>query len=162
MTHLMALLCLVSRAVRPSRGLHAAPFVLRRELREEARARRARRVRRYAERVPAATGAQPSANPVPLVPAPRGPVDDGLAAGLHACLRRGGEPPRGWCPGRTTRRQEYTTSWFDTLSEILRDPNARPTLRRTVNAAETAWLALDAALRDGAAMPEPWHGRRRA
>lgn len=37
MIHLMALLCLVSRAVRPSRGLHAAPFVLRRELRSAPR-----------------------------------------------------------------------------------------------------------------------------
>lgn len=63
MHHLMTLICLIFRALRPVRGLHAAPRVLRKELRAEARARRANRVRRYAHDVPTVAS-------VPLVPAP--------------------------------------------------------------------------------------------
>lgn len=80
---------------------------------------------------------------------------------LHEHLRSGGTPPRGWLPGEGTDGQRYTTAWFDALSETLRDPNARPTLRATANAAEVAWNALDTALREDAPMPEPWDGRRR-
>jgi hypothetical protein len=88
-------------------------------------------------------------------------VADRVFDALHEHLRSGGTPPRGWAPGKGADGQRYTTAWFDALSETLRDPNARPTLRATVNAAEVAWDALDAALREGAPMPEPWDGRRR-
>ncbi|MCY9786774.1 hypothetical protein KIK06_23090 [Nocardiopsis sp. EMB25] len=87
-------------------------------------------------------------------------VADRVFDALHEHLRGGGTPPRGWLPGRGGDGQRYTTAWFDALSETLRDPNARPTLRATANAAEVAWHALDAALREGAPMPEPWDGRR--
>jgi hypothetical protein len=86
---------------------------------------------------------------------------DSVFDDLHWFMRTGGELPHGWFPGKGTNGQRYTTAWFDALSETLRDPNARPTLRATANAAEVAWSALDAALREGASMPEPWDGRRR-
>jgi hypothetical protein len=66
----MALLCLFLRALRPTRGLHAAPRCLRRELRAEARTRRANRVRRYAIDVP--TVAETESTPdTPRIPSPR-------------------------------------------------------------------------------------------
>lgn len=80
---------------------------------------------------------------------------------LHWFMRTGGELPRGWLRGRGTNGQRYTTAWFDALSETLRNPDSRPTLRATANAAEVAWSALDAALREGAPMPEPWDARRK-
>ncbi|MFD6950525.1 MULTISPECIES: hypothetical protein [unclassified Nocardiopsis] len=57
--------------IRPARGLHAAPLVLARELRAEARRRRASRVRRYV----ADPGTAASA-PVPVIPAPRPAPED--------------------------------------------------------------------------------------
>lgn len=75
---------------------------------------------------------------------------------LHWFMRTGGELPRGWKPGRGRKGKAYTTAWFDALSETLRHMDARPTLRQTINAAEVAWCALDAALRDGKPMPQPW------
>ncbi|MFE3461293.1 hypothetical protein ACFXKD_27420 [Nocardiopsis aegyptia] len=81
---------------------------------------------------------------------------DSVFDDLHWFMRTGGQPPRGWFPGKGPEGQRYTTAWFDALSETLRDPNARPTLRQTINAAEVAWNALDAALHDGAPLPEPW------
>lgn len=86
---------------------------------------------------------------------------DSVFDDLHWSMRTGGGLPRGWLPRKGPDGQRYTTAWFDALSEILRDPNARPTLRAAANAAEVAWSALDAALRQGAPMPEPWDGRRR-
>ena len=80
---------------------------------------------------------------------------------LHEHLRHGGTPPRGWSPARGAKDRRYTNTWFDALSETLRDPHARPTPRATADAAEVAWNALDAALREGAPMPEPWEVRRR-
>jgi hypothetical protein len=81
---------------------------------------------------------------------------DSVFDDLHWLMRTGGQPPRGWFPGRGPEGSRYTTAWFDALSETLRDPNARPTLRQTINAAEVAWSALDAALREGAPVPDPW------
>ncbi|OOC56059.1 hypothetical protein NOSIN_21330 [Nocardiopsis sinuspersici] len=66
MHHLMALLSLFLRVIRPTRGLHAAPLVLTRELRAEARRRRVSRVRRFV----ADLGTVASV-PVPPAPAPR-------------------------------------------------------------------------------------------
>lgn len=88
-------------------------------------------------------------------------VADQAFDALHEHLRGGGALPRGWTPGKGTDGQGYTTAWFDALSETLRDPGSRPTLRATANAAEVAWYALDAALQAGKPMPEPWDGRRR-
>lgn len=50
MGYVIALFAFLVRLVRPSRGLHAAPYAVRREVREEARAAR---VRRYANPLPA-------------------------------------------------------------------------------------------------------------
>ncbi|WP_051415655.1 hypothetical protein [Nocardiopsis sp. CNT312] len=74
MQYLTALFAVLSRLIRPSRGLHAAPRILRRERREEARARRASRVRRYAVDVPTVARAAD----VPSVPSPRRALDDAL------------------------------------------------------------------------------------
>lgn len=68
----MALFCLALRFLRPSRGLHAAPLAVRRDVRDEARARRASRVRRFAAR--------------PLPALPSGP-------GFDARAETGGGPP---------------------------------------------------------------------
>ena len=64
MHHLMSLLSLFLRLVRPARGLHAAPRVLAREVRTEARRRRASRVRRYAAH-PATVAGTPVPDPRP-------------------------------------------------------------------------------------------------
>lgn len=62
----MASVALLLRCLRPARGLHAAPRVLTREVRAEARRRRASRVRRYAAHPATVAGI-----PVPaLRPAP--------------------------------------------------------------------------------------------
>ena len=65
MSTLLAMLATLLRLLRPSRGLHAAPRALRADLREEARQRKAARVRRYAETLPAANGSPRTLVPVP-------------------------------------------------------------------------------------------------
>lgn len=66
MKNITALLALVLRVLRPSHGLHAAPFVVRREVREEARAAR---LRRYAPAIPPARPSGPGHSPLAsLVP----------------------------------------------------------------------------------------------
>lgn len=72
MHHLMDLLSLFLRVLRPARGLHTAPRVLAGELRAEARRRRASRVRRYA----VDPGTVACTLTPPPVPAPRPAPDD--------------------------------------------------------------------------------------
>ncbi|WP_435112067.1 hypothetical protein [Nocardiopsis synnemataformans] len=72
-----ALVAVLLRCLRPARGLHAAPRVLAREVRAEARRRRASRVRRYAVDPGTVASAPAPLPPVPApVPAPR-PAPDG-------------------------------------------------------------------------------------
>lgn len=66
---LLAMPATLIRLLRPSRGLHAAPRVLRREVREEARAAL---VRRYANPLPARPAGPGYAS---ALPAPRRPLD---------------------------------------------------------------------------------------
>ncbi|MGW5874948.1 hypothetical protein ACWFMI_00145 [Nocardiopsis terrae] len=72
----IALLCLIFRTVRPTRGVHTSPYEYLRELLAEIRRNRARRVRRYAETVPFVADTGLSTEPAPPVPAPRRPADD--------------------------------------------------------------------------------------
>lgn len=72
---LLSVLATLVRLLRPSRGLHTDPGNYLRELRTEARARRANRVRRYAHDVPTVAS-------VPLVPAPRRVPDAAPLAAL--------------------------------------------------------------------------------
>ena len=72
----IALLCLIIRAVRPTRGVHTSPYGYLRELFAELRRNRARRVRRYAEAVPFVANTESRTEPAPLVLAPRQPADD--------------------------------------------------------------------------------------
>ena len=74
MNTVLTLIATVFRLLRPSRGIHAAPRALRRDLREEARARR---VRRYANPLPARpTGpGYASAVPTPSVALRSAPAD---------------------------------------------------------------------------------------
>lgn len=69
MHSLLVMLATLVRLLRPSRGLHAAPRALRREVREEARAAR---VRRYANPLPARPTGPGYAC---ALPAPRRPLD---------------------------------------------------------------------------------------
>lgn len=70
MSTLLAMLATLLRLLRPSRGLHAAPRAMRREVREEARAAR---VRRYANPGPARPTGPGYAF---ALPSPRQPLDD--------------------------------------------------------------------------------------
>lgn len=70
MSTLLAMLATLLRLLRPSRGLHAAPLAIRREVREEARAAR---VRRYANPGPARPTGPGYAF---ALPSPRQPLDD--------------------------------------------------------------------------------------
>ncbi|WP_051415654.1 hypothetical protein [Nocardiopsis sp. CNT312] len=79
---------------------------------------------------------------------------------LHRHLRGGGPRPVGWAP--RVHGRDRSTVWFDTLSEPLRDHDARPTPRATADAAEVAWTALDDTLRAGGLLPEPWREARRS
>lgn len=75
---LLAILATLVRLLRPSHGLHAAPRVLRREVREEARAAR---VRRYANPRPA----RPTGSGYAFaLPAPRRPLDATPPVTLHS------------------------------------------------------------------------------
>ena len=66
------------RLLRPTRGVHTSPLGYVRELAGEARRRRARRVRRYAQDLPLLAEVEPGEEDVPVVPAPRRPVDEAL------------------------------------------------------------------------------------
>ncbi len=66
----IALLCLIIRAVRPTRGAHTSPYGYLRELSAELRRNRARRVRRYAETVPFVSEVEPRTKSAPPAPAP--------------------------------------------------------------------------------------------
>jgi hypothetical protein len=66
----LAVFAALIRILRPSRGLHAAPRAIRREVREEARAAR---VRRYANPLPARPTGPGHAF---ALPSPRQPLDD--------------------------------------------------------------------------------------
>lgn len=82
MSHLTALIGLILRFVRPSRGVHAAPFVVRREVREEARAARPRR---YVPAIPPARPSGPGYSPLAsLVPV----VDPATVLPPTAVVRR--------------------------------------------------------------------------
>ncbi len=100
MHHLMDLLPLFLRMLRPAQGLHAAPRILAGELRAEARRRRASRVRRYA----ADPGTVASAPASPPVPAPRPAPDDARRTPLPPV-----EPPealvRGYYLAHEARRR---------------------------------------------------------
>lgn len=87
MHHLMALLCLITRALRPSRGRHAAPLVLRREVREEARANR---VRRYAATPgsPRPVDPRPFAMFTPVVPSHEVEPPEELVRGYYLAHER--------------------------------------------------------------------------
>ena len=69
MHSLLAMLATLVRLLRPSHGLHAAPYAVRREVREEARAAR---VRRYANPLPARPTGPGYAS---VFPTPRRPLD---------------------------------------------------------------------------------------
>ena len=73
MNSLLVLICAIVRLLRPSDGLHADPCGYFRAVASEARRHRSTRVRRFAPSAPAT--AQSSAEPAPLVPAPRKPAD---------------------------------------------------------------------------------------
>lgn len=109
MPYVTALLFLVARLVVPSRGLHAAPLALRAELRAEARARRASRVRRYLRPLPASP-AGPGFDPVPApaVPSAHVPVVDPRAVDVPAAIVRGyyRDFERRQAQARTIRTQE--------------------------------------------------------
>ncbi len=70
MTYVIAALATLVRLFRPSRGIHAAPLAVRRDVREEARATR---VRRYANPLPARPSGPGYSPLLPLVP-PVAPV----------------------------------------------------------------------------------------
>ncbi len=71
---LLAMLATLSRLLRPSRGLHAGPGDYLRTLRAEARVRRAKRVRRYAENPGTPRPVGPGF--ASAVPVPRRPLDE--------------------------------------------------------------------------------------
>lgn len=74
MSTLQGILFFLARLLTASQGVHTSPFGYFRELTYEARRNRSRRVRRYAEVLPAAN-AEPLALPASPIPAPRKPVD---------------------------------------------------------------------------------------
>lgn len=96
MSHVIALLSLIVRLFRPSRGIHAVPRALRRDVREEARAARPRR---YVPEIPPAAPTGPGyGNPfASLVP-----VVEPDAVQPPAALVRPGY--RAWEAARTARK----------------------------------------------------------
>ena len=83
----IALLCLILRTLRPTRGLHTSPLGYLRELSAELSARRrSRRVRRYAEHLPTVAEDDTATEPAPLVPAPRRPLDNLRRTALSAAV----------------------------------------------------------------------------
>lgn len=103
MSYVTALLSLLIRLSRPTRGAHTSAFGYLRELGGEVRRRRSRRVRRYVL-APADHAAAHSPGPEPLpttpplpsvpahpIPAPRRPIED---ASLRVEIVRG--PYRAW------------------------------------------------------------------
>lgn len=90
MVTLLGFFAVLVRLLRPTRGAHTSPFGYLWELFAETRRNRSRRVRRYAEELPAAerleatppapTPSTPEprtpAAPAPSIPRPRPPVED--------------------------------------------------------------------------------------
>lgn len=80
MSYVIALLSLLVRMVRPSRGLHAAPLAVRRDVQDEARANRVRRYARPLPAWPSGPGYDTAdADEIPTVPAPRRAPDEAPA-----------------------------------------------------------------------------------
>lgn len=90
MSYVTAAFTMLVRLLRPTRGVHTSPLGYVRELAGEARRRRARRVRRYVQDLPALVEAEPAEEDVPVVPAPRRPVDEEFLPGPTS-----GERPTG-------------------------------------------------------------------
>jgi hypothetical protein len=85
MTYVIAVLATLVRFFRPSRGTHAAPFAMRRDIRQEARAARSRR---YVPTIPPARPSGPGYNPFAAVAPVRGPyVSPPPAAMVRGHLR---------------------------------------------------------------------------
>lgn len=80
-----ALLCLMVRVLRPTRGVHTSPYGYLRGLSAEFRRVRSRRVRRYV--APAIEGQRETrAENTPPVPAPRRPAHDRIRTALSAAV----------------------------------------------------------------------------
>lgn len=77
---------------------------------------------------------------------------------LDSFLRAGGPPPSRWCAHGDTgdAEAERVTLVYDALSEALREGGGVTACFEAVRVAGKQWRELDALLRAGAPLPEPW------
>ncbi|GAB3692623.1 hypothetical protein [Nocardiopsis oceani] len=121
MGYVTALLTLLTRLFRPTRGVHVSPYGYLWGLAAELRRRRSHRVRKYITALPCTADAESRAEPTPLIPAPRRPLDDG--------------PPSAHSSVRVQPTTRSLPRGAETQVDIVRGPyrawEAREALRRT-------------------------------
>ncbi|WP_017590758.1 hypothetical protein [Nocardiopsis ganjiahuensis] len=72
-------------------------------------------------------------------------------------LMRGGAPlPLHWSADGDAERHEPVTALYDSVSESLREVGGAAQSFVALRRAVTEWGRLDAALRSGGPLPEPW------
>ncbi|GAA1459330.1 hypothetical protein NE857_26810 [Nocardiopsis exhalans] len=83
---------------------------------------------------------------------------DGAFNVLDGLLRSGGPVPACWrvASDAGNYKARYVTDVYDRLSEALREDGGAPHAFTALRSACQEWKALDAALRAGAPLPEPW------
>lgn len=75
---------------------------------------------------------------------------------LDELMRNGGPLPGCW-PGKdSTGRHGLVTELYDSVSETLRETGGAVESFMALRRAVSEWRALDAALRSGWPLPEPW------
>lgn len=79
---------------------------------------------------------------------------------LDGLLRSGAPLPLHWSATGDTKRHEPVTALYDSVSEALREVGGAAQSFAALRAACALWRRLDAALRSGAPLPEPWQRRR--
>ena len=75
---------------------------------------------------------------------------------LDGLMRTGAPLPRHWPLNGDTGRYEPVTVLYDSVPESLREVGGAVRSFVALRCAVTNWHGLDAALRSGAPLPEPW------
>ncbi|GAA1462974.1 hypothetical protein [Nocardiopsis exhalans] len=79
---------------------------------------------------------------------------------LDGMLRNGAPVPLRWPVNGDAERHEPVTALYDAVSESLREVGGAARSFVALRSACALWRRLDAALRAGAPLPEPWQRKR--
>ncbi|GAA1459305.1 hypothetical protein [Nocardiopsis exhalans] len=79
---------------------------------------------------------------------------------LDGLLRSGAPLPLHWRVNGDAKRREPVTALYDSVSEALREVGGAAQSFAALRSACALWRRLDAELRSGSPLPEPWQRRR--